>query len=135
MRKISIRQYAQALYEATQGKDKSELKTITANFFELLKKQKKGLHKITAIETQFGNYFNQREGILEAEVITAQELSAKHRTELEDQIAKQHKDIKQVKLIAKTDERLISGLVVKIGDTVMDDSLKTRLELLKEKMS
>jgi F-type H+-transporting ATPase subunit delta len=71
-------------------------------------------------------------GAMKAEVATAQELSA---TQLEDLKA----SLKQafnadVEIETKVNPELIGGLVVKVGSRLFDDSVKTKLEALKNSL-
>ena len=68
-------------------------------------------------------------GEVTAEVISAEKLSAKHVTELKDELTKRMGA--NIVLLTRTDASLIGGMIVKIGSRMVDNSLKTKLQNLK----
>lgn len=133
MKKISVKKYAQALYESVKDLDKKQAEVEVANFIKVLIKSK-SLKLADRIIGEFDKYSNLQNGILEVTVISAKKLSAGAEKELADQIKKEKKASK-VEIINLEDPSLIGGLVIKIGDEILDGSLKTRLELLKQKFN
>jgi F-type H+-transporting ATPase subunit delta len=67
-----------------------------------------------------------------AEIITARPL----KTEAASKLVETLKNLtsKEVKTVVKQDESLIGGLIVKIGDLVLDGSVKAQLDGLKESL-
>lgn len=80
------------------------------------------------VEEQFEVYRAQAEGKIDAEVISAFELSP----EQESNIVKMLKNKLggEVTLTTSIDESLIGGVLIKAGDTIIDGSMKSRLESL-----
>ncbi|MFA6533630.1 MAG: ATP synthase F1 subunit delta [Patescibacteria group bacterium] len=132
MKKISPKKYARSLAESLAGLDKKQVSLNIANFVKVLAKNK-GLRLAPKIIFEFNRYSDLQNGILAAAVISARKLTGAELKELADKIKKIHK-VKEVDLTAIEDSTLIGGLVVKIGDEVLDASLKTRLELLKQRL-
>lgn len=132
MRKIAPKQYALALYEIIKGKEKPELKDSFNNFLKLVWQNKdwKNLNKIL---TSFEKIYNEREGIIEAEVTTAQDLSAKIKHHLEKWLAEYTK--KEIILKSSVDQALLGGLVIKYNDLVLDASLNTQLNNLHQQLN
>ena len=67
-----------------------------------------------------------REGVLRAEVTTATRLSDAYYTRLQEQLEKMTG--KRVVIDRREDPSLVAGVVTRIGDTVIDGSLRTRLQ-------
>jgi F-type H+-transporting ATPase subunit delta len=73
-----------------------------------------------------------RRGIVRAEVITAAPLSDEYYSRLQAQLEKMTG--KKVVLDKRQDESIIAGVVTRIGDTVYDGSLKSRLQEIKNNL-
>jgi F-type H+-transporting ATPase subunit delta len=73
-----------------------------------------------------------RKGVLRAEVTTASPLSDGYYARLQVQLEKMTG--KKVVVDRKTDGSLIAGVVTRIGDRILDGSLRTRLQSLKDSL-
>ena len=73
-----------------------------------------------------------RKGVLRAEVTTAAPLSDGYYARLQVQLEKMTG--KKVVVDRKTDGALIAGVVTRIGDRILDGSLRTRLQSLKDSL-
>jgi F-type H+-transporting ATPase subunit delta len=73
-----------------------------------------------------------RKGLLRAEVTTAAPLSDTYYARLEAQLEKMTG--KRVVVERKTDPTLIAGVVARIGDRILDGSLRTRLQSLRDSL-
>jgi F-type H+-transporting ATPase subunit delta len=71
-----------------------------------------------------------RKGLLRAEVTTAAPLSDTYYARLEAQLEKMTG--KRVVVERRTDPTLIAGVVTRIGDRILDGSLRTRLQSLRD---
>jgi F-type H+-transporting ATPase subunit delta len=71
-----------------------------------------------------------RKGILRAEVTTAVPLSDAYYVRLQAQLEKMTG--RKVAVDKKTDPTLVAGVVTRIGDRILDGSLRTRLESLRD---
>jgi F-type H+-transporting ATPase subunit delta len=71
-----------------------------------------------------------RKGVLRAEVTTAAPLGESYYTRLQAQLEKMTG--KRVVVDRVTDPSLIAGVVTRIGDRILDGSLRTRLQSLKD---
>lgn len=109
--------------------DKSGFSILVKNFlYLLLDKNRIGL--IEAIAEKYTMLNDEASNITHAEIITARPL-------LEDALQKVMNSLKEmtskdIKPSIKEDTELIGGIVVKIGDLVLDGSVKAQLEGLKE---
>ncbi len=75
---------------------------------------------------------NRRQGIAEAEVITARSLDGAERAEMEHQVGEMAKST--VRATFREDASLIGGGIVRIGSMVYDGSIRGRLEQLRERL-
>jgi F-type H+-transporting ATPase subunit delta len=133
MKKISAKKYAQALYQTLVDLDRAQIRQEIDNFLWLLAKNK-NLKLAERIVVEFEKYAKEQEGIIEAEVISAQKLTGVLEQELAERIKKEKK-VKKVNITNIEDPSLIGGVVVKIGDDILDVSLKTRLDTLKQALT
>jgi F-type H+-transporting ATPase subunit delta len=106
-------------------------KTV-GNFIRILLKNGR-LSAISAINERFTAELEERSGVVTAEVISARELPTNERTELRSQLEKLTG--KTVNMDFHIDENIIGGVVTRIGSTVYDGSIRTKLDLLKEQLS
>ncbi len=84
------------------------------------------------IEQAFSRILDARQGITQAEVSSAAELSAKEREALSAALGKLTGEKVQAEFT--TDSALIAGAVVRIGSTIYDGSVRTQLERLRARM-
>ncbi len=99
------------------------------NFCFLLA-DKDRLPLLVEIQEHFTELLNTAQGIISGDLTTAIELSDALRTSIQDSLKGKVK--KEVRLSFSVDKGLLGGFKLKIGDKVMDASIKTQLENLKE---
>ncbi len=104
---------------------------ITANFLKVLL-QNGRLADLGDINTRFASVLEERSGVVSAEITSARELPADERGEFERNLEKITG--KKVKINYAIDKDIIGGVVTRIGSTVYDGSVKTKLENLKEQL-
>lgn len=104
----------------------------TANFLRVLLRNNR-LTEIDAINEKFDSVIAERKGEISASVLSSRELSEAEKAELKANLAKLTGG-KEIKLEYKIDESIIGGAITRVGSTVYDGSVKTQLELLKDKM-
>ena len=131
--KITTQQYAKSLYEATEGKSPKEIGVLVSNFIKILirNKQKKLLPKISQ---KFEEIWNKEKGIVKADVITKFEMKGKDLDEIKEYIRKKYK-AKEVFIKNIVDEKIKGGIIIKVGDEVMDGSIRGYLGNLRKKLS
>ena len=83
--------------------------------------------------TQFQDVVRRRQGIAEAEVRSAVEMSAAQKTEMAKSLAQMTG--KKVETKYSIDPTLLGGAVVRIGDTVYDGSLRHRLDEMRTRLA
>ena len=82
------------------------------------------------IVAEFINMANAARNMVEAEVISVQELSEAHKKELAQVLNRLAG--KEVSPEYKVDSSLLGGMVVRIGDKVIDGSVRNKLKTLKQ---
>lgn len=98
-----------------------------ANFIKLLVENRR-LSVLPEIAQQFEILKAEAEKTIEAEVISAFEVSAEHQQLLQQQLKKRLG--REVSLTCHVDESLLGGAVIKAGDTVIDGSTMGQLRKL-----
>ena len=129
--KYTAKQYAEALYLAVSESKPRDSDRILDNFAFMLKEQG-ALGILNEIEKQFYNHEREGRGVRAAEVTTSRELTS----DQERHIIKELNAYLggRVELKKKVDEGLIGGIVVKVGEEIIDGSVKGNLKDLKEKL-
>ena len=103
----------------------------TANFLRVLLRNDR-LGEISEINERLEGVLEERSGIISAKIISARPLSETQKAELQTSINKM--TAKNVRLNYEIDENIIGGVVTRIGSTVYDGSVKTKLEELKHQL-
>lgn len=97
------------------------------NFIRVLAENGR-LDLLPEIRTQFHALRNEREGVVEAEVVSAFELSEAQLADLVQRLEK--KTGRKVKAKVRLDKELIGGIRVVLGDKVIDGSARAQLSAL-----
>ncbi len=103
----------------------------TANFLRVLL-QNSRLTELAEISERFESVLEERSGVVSAEIISARELPATERKEFEKNLA--NLTGKTVRVNYEVDADIIGGVVTRIGSTVYDGSVRTKLENLREQL-
>jgi F-type H+-transporting ATPase subunit delta len=104
--------------------DLAKASTIVKNAILLIGDRRR-MHALPAIAQLLHEMSDLREGVLRAEVTTATRLGDAYYARLQAQLEKMTG--KRVVIDKKEDPSLVAGVVTRIGDTVIDGSLRTRL--------
>ena len=84
---------------------------------------------IPEIATEFANLVDESEGRIHANVTVAREASDAERNEIAEQLSRVLG--RQAMLHVNVNPAILGGVIVKVGDTVMDGSVRKRLATLK----
>ena len=103
----------------------------TANFLRVLLRNGR-LTELSLINERLAAELEERSGVVSAEIVSARELPASERSVLQHHLEKLTG--KKVNLNFNIDAEIIGGVVTRIGSTVYDGSVKTRLENLREQL-
>jgi F-type H+-transporting ATPase subunit delta len=103
----------------------------TANFVRVLL-QNGRLIDLADINERFATVLEERGGVVIAKITSARDLPVSERADFENSLAKLTG--KKVTVNYTVDKNIIGGVVTRIGSTVYDGSVKTKLENLKAEM-
>ncbi len=102
------------------------------NFLKILV-EKGRISSLKSIELTFKQLLNDRDNIIEGTVISAIPLTGEKVKELEEKLSKKYN--KNVTLENKVDKSILGGVLIRLGNTQIDGSVKTRLDNIKEQLS
>ena len=125
-------------YFSTEEKKDGLHKAVTdgdptvVNFLELLV-EKHRMTELFRIRREFESLWDEENKLLPVEITSAVELDDKVVKNIGDKIAEQTG--REVELSAKVDPDVLGGLVVRVGNTVLDASVQRRLERLRKELA
>ena len=105
-------------------------RTLRNYLFVIVDQRRGGM--LIEIEQAFSALLDARQGITQATVTSAAELTAEERKEMDAALAKLTG--KKVQAKFATDAKLIGGAVVRIGSTIYDGSVRAQLDRLRVRM-
>ena len=138
----SSKDFSHLIKDPTNTKD-DLLKVISSisdnNKFEILLKSflsflvtKRRFFYVEQILKSFLETCSQKRGELKAELKSAKELSNNEILKITDELTKNFSS--KIKLNYKRDESLIGGLIVQVGSTMVDTSIKNKLQQIENRM-
>jgi F-type H+-transporting ATPase subunit delta len=111
------------------------LSTSQRNFLRILA-QRGILRDLPAMTQAFGEFLNKHRGIITAEVTTAVPIDADLQRVLAERLGAYLKhDPQRVTVLSRVDPSIIGGVVARIGDTLIDDSVRGRLQRLRRALA
>ncbi len=128
--KITPKQYAVAFYEQIKGKEVGQINKLTDNFLDVLVANN-DLALAEKIVAELEAYWDSSEGVLNAKVIAARPIEKPLFEDIKKYLSKLT-TVKNIRLVQDIDGSILGGAVVKYGDKVLDMSLKTRLNEMKQ---
>lgn len=102
------------------------------NFLKIILDKRRAYY-IEQIKLEYEKMVNKHKGIIKAVAVTAIPLSDEEKNSLEEKLSKLTG--KSIKLTNEIDKSLLGGVLVKLGDKVIDGTVKSRLEELKESLA
>lgn len=111
---------------------RARVRPTTANFLQVLL-QNQRLGDLGEVNKRFAQVLDERSGVVSAEVTTARPVPEDSQQALRAKLSALTG--KDVRLSFKTDEELIGGMVTRIGSTIYDGSVRSQLQLAKEKLA
>ncbi len=121
--RIPAERKAMVVAEVAAGAD-----TMVGNFLGLLV-QKQVIGVLPSIVREYSLLLNESLGRVQASVTSAVAISAEQHTRLRDSLGAMLD--KQVVLDVQEDQDIIGGLVVRVGDQIIDGSVRARLDGLR----
>jgi F-type H+-transporting ATPase subunit delta len=108
---------------------------VVRNFLHILADRDR-LDEVPGIAEALHDLVNRQRGVVTAEVTTAVPLDGDMQRTLAGRLAGYlHKQPDQVTLRTRIDPNIIGGVVARVGDQVIDDSVRGRLERLRRAIS
>lgn len=111
--------------------EKYKFENLLKNFLSLLITKKRFFY-LEQILKSFIEICSQKRGELKAELRSAKNLSNEEITKITDDLSKNFSS--KIKLNFKQDKSLIGGLVIQVGSTMVDTSIKNKLQQIQNKM-
>jgi F-type H+-transporting ATPase subunit delta len=102
---------------------------MVRNFCHLLA-DKERLGFLPEIEAEFSRLLDAEKGVIRGELVTAVELDDAKQEAVKKQLESQAGS--QLILDFSTNDDILGGVVLKVGDKVLDGSLRAQLDILKE---
>jgi F-type H+-transporting ATPase subunit delta len=110
---------------------KGKISPLVYDFLGLLN-HKGRLTVLKEIVDAYGELLDEKLGKVEVDLIVAQKLTPDQIEQARKQLS--HALMRDAVVHTYVDESIIGGAVVRVGDTLMDASVKTQLQLLKQKL-
>lgn len=125
--RIPAERKADAVAQVVQGED-----PLLGNFLGLIV-QRQATRLVPAIADAYAQLINERAGRAFATVTAAATLSKAQQDRLRESLGKMLE--KEVVLDVKQDEGIMGGIVVRVGDQIIDGSVRSRLSALRHQLS
>ena len=107
------------------------LETLFKNFLNFLILKRRFFY-IQQILISFNEICSEKKGELKAEIKSAKDLSQQEINKITEELSKSFKS--KIKLNYNHDKSLIGGLVVQVGSTMIDTSIKNKLQQIENRM-
>ncbi len=112
--------------------DKAGIKGLAANFLKLVA-TKRRLFAVREMIRSYSQLLDAAKGVKRAEVTVAEPLGDAHLAALKDAL-REVSGGQSVELSVKVDPSIIGGLVVRLGSRMVDGSLRTKLNTIRNRM-
>ena len=111
--------------------ESSKLEILFENFLNFLIVKRRFFY-LEQILKNFNKICSQKRGELKADVKSSKQLSQEEINKITDELSKTFKS--KIRLNYSLDQSLIGGLVVQVGSTMIDTSIKNKLQQIENKM-
>jgi F-type H+-transporting ATPase subunit delta len=102
------------------------------NFMKILIDKRRGA-AVSGIYSEYVTMVDEKKGVVKAVVESAIELTSEEQIALTEKLAKVTQ--REVRLTCVVKPEFIGGLIVRIGDKVIDGSVKSRLDIMKDNLA
>ncbi len=130
--KVTPKQYAESLFSSLQGKSGKEVKVILDKFVDVLIANNH-VSQLDKILDSFTIIWNRENKIVEAEIKTANKLDKDVVKMLQDYVS-ELAGVSDINTTETIDKDLLGGFVVKYEGKLVDNSLKTKVQTLKNNL-
>lgn len=131
--KISARQYAESLMDSVSAKSDSETSEVLDNFAKMMM-ENRDLNRLDEVLAAFSKIWDQSQGELTVEFISARTVSTDVKSSLEKYLQAKT-GANKVVLVEKIDPEILGGFILCYEDQIIDASLKSSLGSLKNEMN
>lgn len=128
--KISPKDIAEAIYEATEKKSGQDLAVALKRSAQMLK-DKRMLSKSNEILNALQNTFDKKTNTVRIKITAAKSIEPEDKDKIENEIKKKYKAQNVISEFFKKEE-LLGGMRVEIGDEVLDTTYKSKLRELEK---
>jgi len=111
---------------------RTNVRPTTANFLRILLKNQR-LAEIAQVNAKLTQVMDDRAGVVSAHVTSARPVADLTKTALEEKLGLITG--KRIRLSFDTDEKLLGGIVTRIGSTIYDGSVRAQLQRLGEELA
>ena len=111
--------------------ENNKIENLLKNFLSFLITKRRFFY-VEQILKSFIETCSKKRGELKAELKSAKELSSEEITKITDELTQNFSS--KIKLNYKYDKSLIGGLVVQVGSTMVDTSIKNKLQQIENRM-
>ena len=130
MAKISPKNIAEAIYDATEGKSGAKLDEALKNSIRVLEK-KRMFWKSKEVLNALQEIIDKKEGIVRMKATTALKIGHTEQKKLENEIKEKYKAQSIVSEFFEKPE-LLGGIRVEVGDEILDATYKNKLRQLEK---
>jgi len=127
--KATATQYAKTLYELTIDKTHKEIDEAVSGFLKELSRNGQ-MRMAGSVINKFSEIYNAENGIVEAEVVTREKISENLENKIKSFVKEKYKAEKVI-IHNKIDESIKGGVIVRVGDEIIDGSLDRKLKELR----
>ncbi|MGW8184575.1 MAG: ATP synthase F1 subunit delta [Candidatus Moraniibacteriota bacterium] len=131
--KVSIKQYAQVLYELTLDKSEVEVNVVIEKFVNELVRNNQ-IKSASKIIEKFEEIYNQKNKIVVASVTSVSKLEGDYLERIKKYLMDRY-EAKEVVLNNKISPEIKGGIILRVGDEIIDGSVSNRLRSLKTKLT
>lgn len=131
--KLTATHYAKTLYELAKDKDEKEIESVISKFIIVLAKNNQ-LSLSEKIAEKFGDVWNRKKEITEAEVVSRIKLDQQQLEKVKNFINERYQ-AKEMDIKNKIDEKIKGGIIIKVKDDVYDGSVVRQIRELKKNLT
>jgi F-type H+-transporting ATPase subunit delta len=124
---FSVEEKKEGLHKAVEGADESLM-----NFLELLV-EKHRMPVVHRIRREYDGLWREENQLLPEQVTSAVELDEKTVSDLGERIGESTG--RKVDLTTRVDDGIIGGIVLRVGNSILDASIRNRLEQLRKQVA
>ena len=128
--RVSPKQYAQSLYELTDGKSDQEITKSISSFVVFLNRSRR-LKLSSKIIDHYSKIYNDKKGIVEVEIISRKKIEEDLLKKVKNYLKEKYQ-AKEIVLNNALDPEIKGGFILKVGDEVMNNSISGKLDSLKK---